>query len=96
MRWRDKHVNIREITTQLEVEGAFQRSRNVTIKGKPGLRVFFKLMKSGGQELGYWQQESGIAILKRLLVASMACALVWGLQSDESEDRKRSNRRSSA
>ena len=40
-------------------------------------------MKSGGQQLERWQQESGLAVLKRLLVASMACAVVWSLQTSE-------------
>jgi hypothetical protein len=38
--------------------------------------MYFKLMKSGGQELKHWQQESASAILNRLLVASMAAAVV--------------------
>ena len=50
------------------------------------IESYFKLMKSGGQELEHWQQESGLAILKRLLVASMACAVVWSLSRDESEE----------
>jgi hypothetical protein len=37
-------------------------------------------MKSAGMELDHWQQESGRAILNRLLVASMAAATVWSLQ----------------
>lgn len=41
------------------------------------IESYFKLMKSGGQQLEHWQQESGLAILKRLLVASMATATVW-------------------
>jgi hypothetical protein len=41
-------------------------------------------MKSGGQELEHWQQESAPAILKRLLVASMAAAMVWRLQRNTS------------
>jgi len=162
VRWRGEHVNIHKIKAQLEAEGAFQQSRNVTIKGKPGVQYvaeteivldrparrkddgrsvvvpgdaitlrlamakvvdpvtgeelsvwhlltnvpadvstetialwyywrwniesYFKLMKSGGQELEHWQQESGSAILKRLLVASMACALVWSLQKNESPE----------
>jgi len=44
------------------------------------IESYFKLMKSGGHELEHWQQESGLAILKRLLVASMASATVWSLQ----------------
>ena len=45
------------------------------------IESYFKLMKSGGQQLEHWQQESGSAILKRLLVASMACSVVWSLQT---------------
>ena len=29
-----------------------------------------------------WQQQSGLAIARRLLVAAMACAVVWSLQRD--------------
>jgi len=160
VRWRGGHVNGLKIKAQIEAEGAFHWSREVTIKGKRavqhiaeteimldrpakrkvdgrsvsvhgeplalrlvivkavdsvtgkelstwylltnvpsdvssatlalwyywrwGIESYFKLMKSGGQELEHWQQESGLAILKRLLVASMACAVVWSLGCDES------------
>jgi len=47
------------------------------------IESFFKLLKSGGQQLEHWQQESGLAVLKRLLVASMACAVVWSLQRND-------------
>jgi hypothetical protein len=40
---------------------------------------YFKLLKAAGQQLEHWLQETAEAILKRLLVASMACALVWRL-----------------
>jgi hypothetical protein len=56
------------------------------------IETYFKLMKSGGQELEHWQQESAPAILKRLLVASMAAAVVWRLQrntSPEAEELKK-------
>jgi hypothetical protein len=53
------------------------------------IESYFKLMKSAGHELEHWQQESGEAILKRLLIASMAAAIVWTLQRDESEDSTR-------
>jgi Transposase DDE domain len=43
------------------------------------IETFFKLLKSAGQQVERWQQENGAAILKRLLVASMACVLVWRL-----------------
>jgi hypothetical protein len=56
------------------------------------IESYFKLMKAGGQELEHWQQESALAILKRLLVASMAAAMVWRLQrntSPEAEELKK-------
>jgi hypothetical protein len=161
VRWRNEIVKYADIESVLESEGAFRESRNVTIKGKPGIQYvaeteiildrpaqrkidgrqvavpgeaislrlviakvvcpktgevlstwylltnvppevsaeqialwyywrweiesFFKLLKSGGQQLEHWQQESGEAILKRLLVASMACSLVWSLQQSDDE-----------
>ena len=44
----------------------------------------FKLLKSHGQELEHGQQETGAAIFRRRLVATMACMTVWHLQSDTS------------
>jgi hypothetical protein len=49
------------------------------------IESFFKLLKSHGQELEYWQQASGLAIAKRLLVAAMACVLVKQLEASKSE-----------
>jgi len=43
------------------------------------IESYFKLLKSAGQQLGSWQQETAGAIAKRLLVASMACVVVWRL-----------------
>jgi hypothetical protein len=48
------------------------------------IESFFKLLKSAGQQLENGQQETGGAVAKRLLVAAMACVLVWTLQSDPS------------
>jgi Transposase DDE domain len=48
------------------------------------IESFFKLLKSHGQQLEHWQQESGGAIARRLLVAAMACVVVWQLQADGS------------
>ena len=48
------------------------------------IESFFKLVKSEGHELEAWQQESAMAIAKRLLVASMACFTVWAIAVDES------------
>jgi hypothetical protein len=50
------------------------------------IESYFKLLKSAGHELEYWQQTTGKAILCRLLIASMACVLVWRLRRDTSEE----------
>ncbi len=41
------------------------------------IECFFKLLKKAGHDLESWQQETGLAIAKRLLVVSMACVTVW-------------------
>ena len=56
------------------------------------IESFFKLLKSAGQELENWQQEEPLALLKRLLVASMACVVVWQLQRDESDQASEARR----
>lgn len=45
------------------------------------IETFFKLLKSAGQQVEHWQQEDGRVLLKRLLVAGMACVLAWRLAS---------------
>lgn len=50
------------------------------------IESFFKLLKGHGQQLESWQQETGSAIARRLLVAAMACVLVWRLQHDDSAE----------
>jgi Transposase DDE domain len=50
------------------------------------IESFFKLLKSHGQQLEQWQQESGPAIARRLLVAAMACVAVWHLEADDSPE----------
>ena len=50
------------------------------------IESFFKLLKSAGHHLESWQQESALAIAKRLLVASMACVTVWAIAADEREE----------
>lgn len=49
------------------------------------IESFFKLLKSHGHELEYWQQQSGLATAKRLLVAAMACVVVKQLEAATSE-----------
>lgn len=44
---------------------------------------YFKLLKTAGMNVESWQQESANAILRRLLVASMACVTVWRLARSE-------------
>jgi hypothetical protein len=48
------------------------------------IESFFKLLKSHGQQVEQWQQETGEAIAKRLAVTAMACVLVWRLVRDTS------------
>jgi Transposase DDE domain len=43
------------------------------------IESFFKLLKSAGHSIEQWQQENATAIAKRLLVATMACVVVWQL-----------------
>jgi len=50
------------------------------------IESFFKLLKGHGQQVEQWQQETGPAIARRLLVAAMACVVVWQLQADESPE----------
>src|SRR5260370_12012162 len=47
---------------------------------------FVKLLKRQGREWEQWEQETGRAIARRLLVAAMACVVVWQLQADQSPE----------
>lgn len=48
------------------------------------IETYFKLVKSHGFQVESWLQETGAAIARRLLVASMACVTVWQLLADDS------------
>lgn len=50
------------------------------------IESLFKLLKSAGQQVEHWKQQEGEAIAKRLVVAAMACALVWRLERDPSAE----------
>jgi hypothetical protein len=50
------------------------------------IESYFKLLKSAGHQLEAWQQESALAIFKRLLVVSMACVTVWAIAADNSQE----------
>jgi hypothetical protein len=50
------------------------------------IEPYHKLLKTAGMNAEEWQQTSGEAFAKRLVIASMACLTVWHLQQDTSEE----------
>lgn len=48
------------------------------------IESYFKLLKSAGLQLEEWQQATAERILRRLLIAGMACVTVWQLAGDPS------------
>ena len=50
------------------------------------IESFFKLLKTHGLQVEHWQQENGEAITRRLLVAAMACVVVWNLEREETPE----------
>lgn len=50
------------------------------------IETYFKLLKSAGLQLEDWQQETAERVARRLLIASMACAVVWQLARDPSPE----------
>ena len=53
------------------------------------IESYHKLLKTAGMNAEEWEQESGEAFAKRLVVASMACLTVWRLRQDDSDDATR-------
>jgi hypothetical protein len=53
------------------------------------IESYHKLLKTAGMNAEEWQQESGAAFAKRLVIASMACLTVWHLQRDPSEPARK-------
>jgi Transposase DDE domain len=53
------------------------------------IESFFKLLKSHGLQVEHWQQECGEAITRRLLVAAMACVVVWNLEREETPEAEK-------
>jgi hypothetical protein len=47
------------------------------------IEKFFKLLKSAGVNAEAWQQTTAHAIAARLLIASMACVVIWRLARNE-------------
>jgi hypothetical protein len=50
------------------------------------IESYHKVLKSAGMNAEKWQQKSGEAVARRLVVASTACLLVWCLQREESAE----------
>ena len=50
------------------------------------IESYFKLLKSAGLQLEDWQQTTAERILRRLLIAAMACVTVWRLADDPSRE----------
>ena len=68
------------LTSRSYGEGLETGRRPIQVPRQPLTRQsFFKLLKSAGQHVEQWQQETAEAIAKRLLVAAQACVLVWAL-----------------
>jgi len=53
---------------------------------------YFKLLKSAGMNAESWEQHSGEAVAKRLVIASTACLTVWCLQQETSEEAAETRR----
>jgi hypothetical protein len=56
------------------------------------IESFFKLMKSAGHQIEQWQQETAAALVRRLLVAAMACIVVWRLDRSTHPQADRARR----
>lgn len=48
------------------------------------IESYLKLLKGAGQQLKHWQQTTAAGLTRRLLVASMACVVVWKVARDAS------------
>lgn len=49
------------------------------------IETYFKLLKQAGHDIESWLQTTPQAILRRLLIASMACVLTWRIQQSNDE-----------
>ena len=48
------------------------------------IESYHKLLKGAGQQVESWLQETAVTLSRRLLVAAMACVVVWRLARDRS------------
>lgn len=56
------------------------------------IESFFKLLKGAGQQAEHWQQQNGRFVLKRLLIAAMACVLAWRLAHSQAPQAEQARR----
>ena len=52
------------------------------------IESYHKLLKSAGQQIEQWQQESAASLVRRLLVTAMSAVLVWQLARDPGKEAK--------
>lgn len=50
------------------------------------IESFFKLLKGAGHQLESWEQETARAIFNRMLIATQACVMAWGLMRAQGEE----------
>jgi len=53
------------------------------------VETYFKLLKKAGLHLEQWRQETAAALVRRLLVAGMACCVVWHLARSKAPEAER-------
>jgi len=56
------------------------------------VETFFKLLKSAGLQLEDWKQQTADSVARRLLVASMACVVVWQLARNQTPQADQARR----
>ena len=56
------------------------------------IETYFKLLKSAGLQLEDWKQQTADTVARRLLVASMACVVVWQLARNETPQADQARR----
>lgn len=54
--------------------------------GRWRIEALFKVLQGAGQQVEHGKQPNGEAIAKRLVVAALACALVWRLEGQPSAE----------
>lgn len=50
------------------------------------IESFFKLLKAAGHQLESWEQETARATFNRILIATQACVMAWGLMRAQNEE----------